>query len=102
MVSGQATQPDTQVDCPYYNRFAGHVDTSGTLRSNADFGQMVSAQGANAAAGANGCVYPASVPTLFNQLDAAKVSWKGYAQDLGYPNGSWPPHDLGTRDCGAP
>jgi hypothetical protein len=26
------------------------------------------------------------VPTLFNQLDAAGVSWKGYAQDLGNPD----------------
>ena len=31
LVSGQATQPDTQADCPYYDQFAGTVDTSGTL-----------------------------------------------------------------------
>ena len=63
---------------------------------------MASAQGPNAAAGSNGCVYPASVPTLFNQLDAAHVSWKGYAQDLGNPDESGPAHDAGTEYCGAP
>ena len=31
----------------------------------------------------NGCVYPTDVPTLFDQFNAAGVSWKGYAQDLG-------------------
>ena len=31
----------------------------------------------------NGCVYPTSVATLFNQFNAAGVSWKAYAQDLG-------------------
>jgi hypothetical protein len=50
----------------------------GTLRTNPSHGQVVSAQGPDAAAGSNGCVYPASVQTLFNQLDAAKMSWKGY------------------------
>ena len=32
---------------------------------------------------ANGCTYPTDTPTLFNQLDAAGQTWKGYAQDLG-------------------
>ncbi len=102
LVSGQATQPDTQADCPYYDHFSGHVDTSGSLATNPNYGQMTSAQGPNGAIGSNGCVYPASVPTLFAQLDAAKVSWKGYAQDLGNPNGSGPPHSAGARHCGAP
>ena len=34
LVSGQATEPDTQADCPFYDTFAGHVSTSGTLRSS--------------------------------------------------------------------
>ncbi len=106
-VSGQATQPDTQADCPIYKHFAGHVDTSGSLKTNPNYGQMTSAQGPNGMIGANGCVYPANVPTLFKQLDAAKVSWKGYAQDLGYPDAPGPPqtsqpHDAGVRYCGAP
>jgi hypothetical protein len=102
LVSGQATQSDTQDDCPYYNHFVGHVDRTGSLRTNSNYGQMTSAAGPNAAPGANGCVYPASVPTLFNQLDKAHVSWKGYAQDLGNPDTGSAPHSAGTRYCGAP
>jgi hypothetical protein len=102
MVSGQATQPDTQADCPNYDKFSGSLDTSGKLKTNPNYGQVASAAGPNAAAGANGCVYPADVPTLFNQLDAAGVSWKGYAQDLGNPDASGPTHDAGTQFCGAP
>ncbi len=63
-VSGQATQPDTQADCPDYDAFSGSVDQRGSLRSNSNYGQLVSSAGPNAAAGSNGCVYPASVPTL--------------------------------------
>ncbi len=102
MVSGQATQPDTQDDCPSYDSFSGTVSKSGSLFTNRNFGQMASAQGANAAPGSNGCVYPSSVPTLFNQLDAKGVSWKGYAQDLGNPDPSPPVHSAGTQYCGAP
>ncbi len=102
MVSGQATQSDTQADCPFYDKFSGSIETSGSLFTNPNYGQMVSAQGPNAAAGSNGCVYPASVPTLFNQLDAAHESWKGYSQDLGNADASGPAHDAGTEYCGAP
>jgi hypothetical protein len=102
MVSGQAPVTDDQADCPLYDKLTGTVETAGKLSTNPNFGQLVSAQGANAAPGSNGCVYPASVPTLFNQLDAAGVSWKGYAQDLGNPDESPPTHDAGSEFCGAP
>jgi hypothetical protein len=102
LASGQAPQPDDQSDCPDYNSFAGSVDQSGSLWTNPNYGQMTSAAGPNAAPGSNGCVYPSSVPTLFNQLDAAGVSWKGYAQDLGNPDSSGPAHDAGVQYCGAP
>jgi hypothetical protein len=36
---------------------------------------------------------------LFNQLDAAHVSWKGYAQDLNAAQGD---HSAGVKYCGAP
>ena len=101
-VSGQATQPDTQDDCPDYDSFSGSVDKSGSLQTNPNYGQMTSAAGPNAAPGENGCVYPASVPTLFNQLDKSGISWKGYAQDLGNPDTGGPTHDAGTQFCGAP
>ena len=102
MVSGQAPVTDTQSDCPYYDALSGSIDYSGNLDSNTNFGQFASAAGPNAAIGTNGCVYPASVPTLFNQLNAAGVSWKGYAQDLGNTDASGPTHDAGTQYCGAP
>ncbi len=102
MVSGQATQPDTQADCPFYDKFSGVVSKTGSVKTNPNFGQVLSPAGANAAAGSNGCVYPAAVPTLFNQLDSAGVNWKGYAQDLGNPDESGPTHDAGTEYCGAP
>ena len=31
----------------------------------------------------NGCIYPASVPTLGNQMSAAQLTWKAYLQDMG-------------------
>jgi Phosphoesterase family len=102
MVSGQATQPDTQADCPNYDSFAGSTDTTGNVWTNRNYGQFVSAAGLNATAGSNGCVYPSSVPTLFNQLDAAHVSWKGYAQDLGNPDPGCGSHSAGVQFCGAP
>ncbi len=108
LVSGQATVTDTQSDCPFYDAMSGTVDTSGNLTNNPDYGQFTSGSGPNAASGQNGCVYPATVPTLFNQLDTAGVSWKGYAQDLNAPNtltgtsSTLPSNSAGTQYCGAP
>lgn len=104
LASGQAPQPDVQNDCPYYDKLSGHIDRRrGSLKRNRNYGQIVSAAGQNAAAGQNGCVYPRSVKTLFNQLSSNHISWKGYAQDLASPNppGS-PPHSVGAKYCGAP
>ena len=102
IMSGQAPQPDDQDDCPSYTAFAGHVDLEGSLATNPNYGQLVSAAGPNALPGTNGCVYPQEVPTLFNQLDAAHVGWKAYAQDLGNPDASGPTHSAGAQYCGAP
>lgn len=102
LVSGQGQMPDDQDDCPDYDIIGGSVDTSGSVTSNPNFGQMVSSAGPNAPVGSTGCVYPKSVPTLFNQLDAAHVSWKGYAQDLGNSDNGGQVHDAGTQYCGAP
>ncbi len=96
LVSGQATQPDTQADCPTYKDFSATFDKRGTLRRNRNYGQATSTLGPNAAAGTNGCVYPSSVATLFNQFSKSGVSWKGYAQDLG----NTPGREDGP--CGAP
>ena len=115
MASGQAPQADDQDDCPGYTALSGAtsdsdgsnivdgIDLNGTLASNPNYGQFVSAAGPDAPAGDNGCVYPSSVPTIFNQLDAASESWKVYAQDLDTTN--YAPaanQNAGTAVCGAP
>jgi hypothetical protein len=65
MISGQAPNPVTQSDCP---KFAEFVQT-GT--------------GADGQAIGQGCVYPAGVLTLANQLEAKGLTWKGYMEDMG-------------------
>ncbi|MBV9661534.1 MAG: hypothetical protein JO337_10285 [Acidimicrobiales bacterium] len=112
MVSGQGPIPAGQNDCPVYADAQGSViDNTATQDGpTTDYGQFsetgspyanpLSGGAAEGAHGGTGCVYPASVPTLFNQFDAAGVSWKGYAQDLGNPDASGPTHDV--NKCGGP
>ena len=54
-----------------------------TAAGNGNYGQLLVHGGVDASLGNNGCVYPTDVTTLFNQYNAAGVSWKTYAQDLG-------------------
>jgi hypothetical protein len=87
LVSGQGPQQDTQSDCSVEDydfgsnanimKHAGIND--GQVNSPANAAQP---SGSTAPNGMNGCTYPTQVPTLFNQLDAAGKTWKGYAQDL--------------------
>jgi hypothetical protein len=65
MVSGQAPTAATQADCPLF------ADVLPGLPA-AD-GQVVG----------QGCVYPASVRTVADQLDAAGLHWRGYMEDMG-------------------
>ena len=110
MVSGQSPSYDVQNDCAtaagMTNNNSGIItngtvgtdtDTDGTTSGSGKFttapspngagngnkGQLLVHGGVDAANGSNGCVFPTGVPTLFNQLNAAGVPWKGYAQDLG-------------------
>jgi hypothetical protein len=66
MISGQAPNPATQGDCAVFSEFvaSGPIDADGQLPGE-------------------GCVYPAAVMTLANQLDAAGLDWKGYMEDMG-------------------
>jgi hypothetical protein len=69
----------------------GTTDSSGTNTNtpnptgagNGNYGQLLVHGGVDASLGNNGCVYPSDVATMFNQFNAAGVSWKAYAQDLG-------------------
>ena len=67
LVSGQAPNEATQLDCPRYVDFrpdAPHADANGQLPGT-------------------GCVYPASVRTLPDELEAAGLTWRGYMEDMG-------------------
>ena len=67
LVSGQAPNIETQRDCRTFSEFAL---TQAKLDDN---GQAIG----------TGCVYPAIVPMLGDQLEQAGKSWRGYMQDLG-------------------
>ncbi len=78
MMGGQANNPQTSADCNTYADF----HQIGTVADGQAVGQ--------------GCVYPASVKTLANQLMAANLTWKGYMEDMG----SDPARESST--CGHP
>jgi hypothetical protein len=65
MISGQAATPQTRNDCQVYADF---VQTGLTPD-----GQAIG----------TGCVYPASIKTLPDQLDAVGKTWKAYMGDMG-------------------
>jgi len=65
MISGQAPNLLTQLDCFYYGDL-----TPGTIGS---YGQ---AQG-------TGCIYPADVPTIASQLTDAGLTWRDYNDGMG-------------------
>ncbi len=110
LVSGQAPSYGVQDDCSttanMTNNNSGIIttgtvgtstdtdataDTSGTYTAtpspsgagNGNYGQLLVHGGVDAPLASNGCVYPTDVATVFNQFNAAGVSWKAYAQDLG-------------------
>jgi hypothetical protein len=80
MVSGQAPNAVTQSDCLFYADFVGAPVLDGD-------GQAIG----------QGCVYPAIVKTIGDQLQAAGLSWRGYMEDMG--------NDLGrdgSKTCSHP
>ena len=76
---GTLTDTDGTSDASGTNTTAPNPSGAG----NGNYGQLLVHGGVDAALGNNGCVYPTNVATLFNQYNAAGVSWKAYAQDLG-------------------
>lgn len=65
IISGQAPNPATQADCGKFVEFAE--------TGMADNGQVIG----------KGCVYPAHVQTVANQLEARGLTWRGYMEDMG-------------------
>jgi phospholipase C len=78
LISGQAPNAETQADCPELTEFQ-------LRRPKLD---------ANGQALGKGCIYPPVVKTLADQLEAAKLTWKGYMEDMGND----PTREAGT--CG--
>jgi phosphatidylinositol-3-phosphatase len=66
-ISGQGPNSQTQGDCQVYSEFA----QTGTVAP----GQAVG----------SGCVYPSSVTTVADQLEAQGLTWRGYMEDMGTP-----------------
>ena len=67
MISGQAPNHETQLDCPTFSEF--RLSAPGLNRD----GQALGA----------GCVYPPIVKSLPDQLEAAGLSWRAYMEDMG-------------------
>lgn len=67
LISGQAPNRATQDDCHVFSAFKR---SAAGLNAN---GQILG----------TGCVYPADVKTLANQLQDAGYSWKGYMEGMG-------------------
>jgi phosphatidylinositol-3-phosphatase len=67
LVSGQAPNEATQLDCATY----------------ADFKPSVPGLNAHGQLPGVGCVYPPLVRTLPDQLEAAGLTWRGYMEDMG-------------------
>ncbi|MDB6046899.1 MAG: phosphoesterase [Gammaproteobacteria bacterium] len=67
LISGQAPNEKTQLDCPLFSDFflqQPGLDAHGQLLGV-------------------GCVYPSIVKTLPDQLEPAGFTWKGYMEDMG-------------------
>jgi phosphatidylinositol-3-phosphatase len=65
LVSGQPPNPDNQADCVTFANFPVEKTETGGLE------------------GGVGCLYPAPIQTIGNELSSAGLSWKGYMQDMG-------------------
>ena len=85
LVSGQAPNMATQLDCSTYEDFrasAAALDEHGQLHGS-------------------GCVYPRSVRSLPDQLEAVGLSWRAYMEDMG-KNPAREPATCGHVPLGAP
>src|SRR5258707_853874 len=68
MISGQAPNPQNQADCQIYDDFA-------RTGATAPYDQLAG----------EGCVFPSSVQTVADQLQAAGLTWRGYMEDIPAP-----------------
>jgi hypothetical protein len=64
MVSGQGPNPQTQADAPFFTDF------------------VPATPGPDGQAMGTGTVYPTSVKTIADQLEAKRLEWRGYMEDM--------------------
>jgi phosphatidylinositol-3-phosphatase len=74
LLSGQAPTRDTADDC-----LPGLVGSVGNFNDVAQIGTAANGQ----VIATGGCVYPAHIKTLADQMAAIGLSWKGYMEDMG-------------------
>jgi phospholipase C len=79
LVSGQAVTTANQDDCTSFTGSGIPLTAAGSLYANV----VQTGLGANGQVVGTGCVYPAAVQTVADQLKAAKYTWKGYMEDMG-------------------
>jgi phosphatidylinositol-3-phosphatase len=65
LVSGQPPNAENQADCQGFDDFKGAIMLSNGVETG------------------TGCVYPAEVPNIGNQLSAKQLTWKAYQEDMG-------------------
>ncbi|GAC1633228.1 MAG: hypothetical protein NVS9B10_28370 [Nevskia sp.] len=81
MISGQGVNVQTQADCQIFSEFVALGGSQPAL------GNQIVGQG---------CVYPTTVKTLADQLEARGLTWRGYFEDMG----NTPSREAAT--CGHP
>jgi len=97
MISGQAPTADTEDDCS--PGLTGATNFNDVVQTGITPDGQVIASG--------GCVYPVSVKTLPDQLNAAGFRWRGYMQDMGNDPAreratcAHPPIGIGTDNTSA-
>ena len=72
LLSGQGPTPATAANCPTYEAL------------------QPANIGAEGQAAGEGCVYPATVPTLPGQLEVKQLSWRAYVQGIDEPGSAAP------------
>ncbi|MEQ1437953.1 alkaline phosphatase family protein [Fontimonas sp. SYSU GA230001] len=92
MVSGQSANLMTQGDC--IASFAPWTPTN-PANGGALFGEYAQAIG-------QGCVYPANVPTVFDELDLTGKTWAGWMQDMQFELKGDPGRDPARPKPGTP
>jgi hypothetical protein len=73
MISGQSPNPQTQADCQNFTEFV-FVNPAKPISTFSGTGGQAWGQG---------CVYPAFITTIADQLQTKGLLWKGYMEDMG-------------------